>query len=79
MPLLLSDNRSSPQNHLVDEKKAAEVLGLKVPTLRRWRWAGQGPQFIKLGSAVRYHPSELERFIEEGQRRSTSDAGPKVA
>ena len=65
--------------NLVNEHTAAAILGLKVATLRRWRWSGNGPRFIKLGTAVRYDPLELERFIREGQRTSTSDTGPRAA
>jgi hypothetical protein len=60
---------------LLDETRAAELLDLRVKTLRRWRWAGKGPRFVKLGSAVRYRPSDLDEFIAAGQRTSTSDAG----
>jgi hypothetical protein len=61
---------------LVDETKAAQLLDLRVKTLRRWRWAGKGPRFIKLGSAVRYRLADLDEFIAAGQRSSTSDTGP---
>ena len=44
--------RSSPPA-LVNEHEAARLLGLSVKTLRRWRWAGRGPNFVKIGSAVR--------------------------
>lgn len=64
---------------LVDEAEAGRILGLSVKTLRRWRWAGQGPRFVKLGSAVRYHPADLEAFIEAGRRSSTSDQGRAAA
>jgi hypothetical protein len=60
---------------LMDETRAAQLLDLRVKTLRRWRWAGKGPRFVKLGSAVRYRPSDLDEFIAAGQRTSTSDAG----
>lgn len=60
---------------LVDEKRAAQLLDLKVKTLRRWRWAGKGPRFIKLGSAVRYRLVDLDGFIAASQRTSTSDTG----
>jgi len=60
---------------LVDETRAAELLDLRVKTLRRWRWAGKGPHFVKLGSAVRYRPSDLAEFIAAGRRTSTSDTG----
>ena len=60
---------------LVDEHQAARILGLSVKTLRRWRWAGKPPNFVKIGSAVRYEPSELRALIDAGRRKSTSDPG----
>ena len=59
---------------LFTEVTAADFLGLKVATLRRWRWAGQGPTFRKIGGAVRYHPDDLAAFIDAGRRTSTSEA-----
>lgn len=64
-----------PEN-LVNEHRAAELLGLRVATLRRWRWAGRGPQFVRVGAAVRYDPVDIEAFIVDGKRSSTSDPGP---
>jgi hypothetical protein len=63
---------------LVDETKAAQLLDLWVKTLRRWRWAGKGPNFVKLGSAVRYRPADLDAFIAAGRRTSTSDTGSRL-
>ena len=61
---------------LVNETEAARILGLSVKTLRRWRWAGRGPAYRKIGSAVRYHPDEdLAAFVEAARRTSTSDTG----
>jgi len=57
---------------LLNEREAARRLGLRVATLRRWRWAGKGPPFRKIGAAVRYHPLDLLAFIDAGTRRSTS-------
>ncbi len=61
---------------LFDEREAARRLNLKIKTLQRWRWAGKGPKFRKLGAAVRYLESDLDAFIEAGARTSTSDRGP---
>ena len=60
---------------LVGEMAAAEILCLSVRTLRKWRWDGNGPGFIKLGKAVRYSTDDLRAFVEAGKRRSTSDSG----
>ena len=66
---------AAPGNRLMNEHEAAEALGLKVATLRRWRWAGKSLRFLKIGSAVRYDPAELAAFIEGARRTSTSDTG----
>jgi len=57
---------------LLNEHQAAEALGLKVATLRRWRWAGRPPPFLKIGAAVRYDPADLASFIAAARRTSTS-------
>ena len=64
---------------LVNEAEAALMRSLSVKTLRRWRWAGKGPRFLKLGAAVRYDAADLTAFIEAGRRSSTSDPGPEAA
>jgi hypothetical protein len=30
----------------INERQAADLLNIKVPTLRRWRWAGKGPHVV---------------------------------
>ena len=65
-------------DQLLNEHQAAAVLGLKVATLRRWRWAGKTPRFLKIGAAVRYEPAELAAYIEAARRTSTSDTGGTV-
>ncbi len=64
-----------PINTLLNEREAARRLGLRIATLRRWRWAGKGPRFLKLCGAVRYDPADLDTFIGEARRTSTSDDG----
>lgn len=53
--------------------EAAEYLGLKPGTLEIWRWAGKGPKYLKLGRACRYRLSDLENFVNESVRTSTTD------
>ena len=64
-------------DHLLHESEVAKILSVKVSTLRRWRWLGEPPPFIKLGSAVRYDPQALKGYIAERVRTSTSDVGPQ--
>ena len=56
----------------ISEGEAAEALGLSHRTLQRWRVTGEGPTFVKLGRRVRYRPADLEAFVEESRRSSTS-------
>jgi predicted DNA-binding transcriptional regulator AlpA len=67
---------SHPNPRLLRETEAAPILGIEVATLRRWRWAGKGPSFRKIGAAVRYDPADLDAFIAAAKRTSTSDPGP---
>jgi hypothetical protein len=54
--------RPSP---LVDEKQAAEILGITAGTLSVWRCVRRYPlPYTKIGRSVRYSIEDLERFIE---------------
>lgn len=50
-------------NTLLTEEDVAKQLNVSVATLRRWRLERRGPQFIKVGSLVRYRPEELEAWL----------------
>ena len=68
----------SSHQRLLTEFEAASVLGVSPKTLRRWRWAGRPPAFVKIGSAVRYDPTEIQGLIDAGRRSSTSDLGQEA-
>lgn len=61
---------------LLTEKEVAQRIGMSVHWLRRKRWSGGGIPFCKLGGgeggAVRYRPEDVEAFIAERVRKSTS-------
>ncbi len=57
---------SFPNQHikLLNEHAVAELLGVSVATVRRWRLLRQGPKFIRVGAAsVRYRPEDLVAYI----------------
>jgi predicted DNA-binding transcriptional regulator AlpA len=58
---------------LLDVRAAAARVGLSVSTLNKLRIAGDGPQFVKLGHAVRYRPEDLAAWIAANLHRSTSE------
>ena len=49
---------------LFNNKKAAEFLGLAPETLIRWRWANQGPRYLKIGKNVRYRFDDLQAWLD---------------
>lgn len=46
------------------EGEVAELLHMKVTTLRAWRRRGKGPKFVKFGAAVRYLSSDVAAYVE---------------
>jgi hypothetical protein len=46
-------------------------------TLERWRWLGEGPQFLKIGGRVVYRLQDIERYEAEQLRDSTT-AAPSI-
>lgn len=62
-------------NTLITTNQAANMLCLSEMTLRKWRWEGKGPRFIKLGRKVAYRQEDLYDWVESQSRMSTSDTG----
>jgi hypothetical protein len=62
---------------LYDEEAAGTYLGgssrpISKRTLQRWRITGTGPNFVKIGHAVRYRQQDLEDWVARQCRSSTS-------
>lgn len=53
--------------------EAAEYVRLGKPTLERFRISGEGPQYAKLGGAVRYRRCDLDAWLTSRLVHSTSD------
>ena len=63
---------------LLTETEAARILGFSPRTLQKWRIRGDGPSYIKLCDGkgpVRYRRRELDSFLDDRLRHSTSDTG----
>ena len=63
------------KSDLVTTSEAAGYLGMKRNTLEIWRVKGNGPKFLKLGRLVKYRLQDLERFLEDSVKQSTSQYG----
>ena len=53
--------------------EAARLIGLSPATLSTLRTRGGGPPFLKVGSRVVYDPADLEKWLNDRRRLSTSD------
>ena len=58
---------------MLDSKQLAELLNLSEITIARLRLTGRGPRFCKIGRAVRYRRSDVEQWLKQNQRSSTSE------
>jgi hypothetical protein len=65
-----ADPRLTPQ-------QAAAYLGNSPDTLSAWRCRGDGPHYFKLGAAVRYLKSDLDKFIADKRRSKNRIQEPR--
>ena len=50
--------------HLLNEYEVAEMLGISVATIRRWRLLKQGPRFLKVGVLCKYKIEDVFLWLE---------------
>lgn len=60
---------------LLTEYAVSEITGFKVATLRKRRWQGLPPRFLKVGSKVMYDLDDIQNYLKSCIRNSTSDQG----
>jgi excisionase family DNA binding protein len=53
--------------------EAATYLSLSASTLNRLRVSGGGPRYAKLGGKILYDVRDLDQWIEDHKRASTSE------
>lgn len=58
---------------LLNQRQAAEQLGLSTRTLERLRLTGSGPRYAKLGARVLYRQVDVDAWVAEHLRSSTSE------
>jgi hypothetical protein len=59
----------------VNEKVAADYIGLKPPTMQKMRYRGNGPPFAQFGRAIRYNLGDLYAWATSRTKRSTAQTG----
>jgi predicted DNA-binding transcriptional regulator AlpA len=61
-------------SQLLTTPEAARFLHLSCRTLERLRLEGSGPRYCKLRRSVRYRQADLESWLADSARHSTSEA-----
>ncbi len=51
------------QDPLMDPRACAAYLKVSVLTLADWRTKGIGPDYVKLGAAVRYRRADVDSWL----------------
>lgn len=67
------------ENQLMTENQVAEYLNVSPRSLQGWRYSGGGPPFVSISPrVVRYRVGDLESWLAERVRTSTSDSGESI-
>jgi predicted DNA-binding transcriptional regulator AlpA len=61
------------QRKMLSAPAAAAYCGSSASTFAKLRLFGGGPVFVKLGRRVVYDPADLDRWLTEHRRSSTSE------
>lgn len=57
--------------NLIDERTAADALGLMPRTLQEWRRRGYGPPVVRVSSrCIRYDVQDLRRWLDSRKERT---------
>ena len=70
----MSTVASIPSSPCLTPQEAADYLRTKDRTLERWRHAGGGPPFTKVGRRVVSQLGDLQTWLEQQRRDHTGAA-----
>ena len=56
-------NPTTQEYEMLDERGAADLLGLKPATLRQWRMQERGPAFVRMQRTIRYRREDLLAYL----------------
>lgn len=67
------EKTKSPSS-LMSPPAAADYLSLSTSTLAKMRCKGTGPEFLRLGGAIKYTKAGLDDYLRKRTFRSTTEA-----
>jgi predicted site-specific integrase-resolvase len=70
--VLTRAGRDKNDNDLLTEAELCELLKVSPHTAKQWRWAGRGPDYVKMHRAIRYRRADVQRWIARQTRKVAS-------
>lgn len=61
------------ESPLLDSHEVAAYLKVSESTLSRWRSAGGGPPFVRLGGVARYRLAAVDAWLAELERSHAAE------
>mgnify|MGYP006204524963 FL=1 len=61
------------------QKELARRWAISHRTLERWRWTGEGPNYLKLGGRVIYRVEDIAAFESAALRRCEASQAARVS
>jgi predicted DNA-binding transcriptional regulator AlpA len=46
------------------DQDVADISGVSVQTIRRWRYQGRGPRFLRIGQTARYLKADVAAWLQ---------------
>ena len=65
---------SASESKFLTEKRLAIRWCVSERSLQKWRLEGCGPEYVKIGAAVRYSVAVIEKYEDDRRRRNTGQA-----
>lgn len=67
--------KSVAVEQLMSSQDLAETLGISPRTVETWRNTGEGPDYVKIGTQVRYRPGDVDEWLTSIRRIQGNTAG----
>ena len=71
----MADTVQGSPVRLLPPTEAARALGLHTQTLANFRHAGRGPEYVRVGGAIRYAEAALREYVSANTKTPTRRAG----
>lgn len=72
----MRDHPTMSETKYLTAAEAAIYMRVEVGTAAKWRCSGNGPKFTRAGRKILYAVQDLESFLTNRTRRSTSERPP---